>query len=314
MSTTKVTQNGGEQQRLVNANHFQRLLADSLRDAVSTSEEWSRFAASFMQLAIACPGVRPAQRMVELVNAVHPFCKATTIVDMGCGPGQITNEVVTRYGGTIPPSARVIAADNNENFLHQIRARKRGEIENGNVSWKRTEALQCDIHDCQPFSDGSVSHMLAGFVIFLVPDPTQALRSIHRTLAPNGLLAASSWQSSEWADMMEYPAKVRPDLVMPKMPEAWTTEAGAKDSLEAAGFRSVQVHRVQSFMPFESHDEVCRFILLRFPPSARVCAQMTAEELVKTRDLMIADLKLKYPTAPNRMSGIALVAICWKQV
>ncbi|KAI9699230.1 MAG: hypothetical protein M1820_007202 [Bogoriella megaspora] len=282
------------------------------KNEVLTSAEWNRFAPSFMQLAMVGPGIIPAQRMVDLAGALAPFSKATAIIDMGCGPGQITNEVLAKCNGQVPSTARVIAADNSESMLEQIRARRIREIEQGTPSWERVEVLQTDIHNCLPIEDGSVSHVLAGFVFFLLPDPKQALDSVKRILAPDGLLATSSWQSSEWSDFMYYPLKVRPDLVIPKRPEEWATETGTRAALEAAGYRDIQVYTVQSFMPFEDHDDICRFILLKFPPAARASAQMTQEELITTQQLMIADLKEMYPIVPNRMSGTAIIATCRK--
>ncbi|KAI1322085.1 S-adenosyl-L-methionine-dependent methyltransferase [Xylariaceae sp. FL0255] len=265
-----------------------------------------------MQVASSGPGVKPAQDIVEHVNTLLPFSKATTVVDMGCGPGQVTNAVLEKYATVLPPTAKVFGADVNEQMLGGYNGRKQKEITSGNKFWERAETVQTDIHDCAAFADDSVSHMLSNFVVFLVPEPVKALHAMKRALTPGGVLAISAWRESEWADLMYYPKKVRPDLIMPELPPTWTAPEGVQEQLEAAGYKDVTVVEGEGYFPVQDYGEVCRFILTKFPLAARVMQQMSDEEIMKTYELMVADLKAKYPTLPAKMVGKATIAYARK--
>lgn len=275
-------------------------------------EEWSKFAPSFLQVAAQGPGVAPARTMVEHINKLLPFSTATLVVDMGCGPGQITEAILRQHSTEIPAAASVIGADNNPQMLAACTARKTKELNEGKEQWARAETTTTDIHDCAAFSDGSVTHMLAGFVVFLVPEPVRAVEAMKRKLAPGGALAFSSWASSDWQDLMYYPKKVRPDLVMPTPPTDWTQPDGVRKQLQQIGCRDIQVEQTKGYWAFTDYDEVCRFILTKMPLAARVISQMSDEEVLQTHALMVSDLKAKYPTVPAEMVGTATVAYCLK--
>ncbi|PSR82478.1 S-adenosyl-L-methionine-dependent methyltransferase [Coniella lustricola] len=275
-------------------------------------EEWSKFAPWFMQVAAAGPGVAPADDIVEHTNTLVPFATTTTVVDMGCGPGQITNALLQKYGAHLPAQAKVIGADNNPAMLAQYRMRRDKEIDAGHADWKRVEAILTDVHDCAAFEDNSLSHILASFVVFLVPEPAKAINAMREKLSPGGVLAFSAWASSEWQDLMYYPTKVRKDLFMPSPPAEWTQPAGVQAQLDKIGFQSIEVTQTTGYLSFTDYDEICRFILFKMPLAARVVAQMSDGEVLQTHALMVADLRDKYPALPAQMIGTATVAYCRK--
>ncbi|ROW07571.1 hypothetical protein VPNG_06841 [Cytospora leucostoma] len=274
--------------------------------------EWSKFAPAFMQLAAQGPGVAPAHAMAKRVNEILPFSSATLVVDMGCGPGQITASILQAYYTELPTATRIIGADNNPQMLAQYAARKQKELDDGHEYWARVETATIDIHNCAAFTDDSVTHMLAGFVVFLVPEPVKAIEAIRLKLVPGGVLAFSSWESSDWQDLMYYPKKVRADLVMPTPPVDWTQPDGVRKHLQEIGFGDIEVVHVEGYLSFTDYDEICRFILMKMPLAARIVAQMSDEEVLKTHALMVSDLKAKYPTVPAKMVGKATVAYCRK--
>ncbi|ERT00696.1 hypothetical protein HMPREF1624_01928 [Sporothrix schenckii ATCC 58251] len=277
-----------------------------------TSAEWTVFSSEFMKLATAGPGVAPAAHMVRRAHELLPFSQATTVVDIGCGPGQITDAVLGAHSAALSPTAKVVGADLNAQMLEQYNKRKEREVDGGHAYWSRAQSVQTDITDCAAFSDGAVSHMLAGFVVFLVPAPAQALQAMKRALAPGGVLAMSAWTTSQWMELMYYPTKVRPDLGMPTLPSTWSSTDGVKAQLATAGFKDIEVVETEGYMPFDDHAEICRFILTKMPPSARMVAQMTDEEVVRTHELMVQDLREWYPSVPAKMVGKATIAFAKK--
>ena len=64
-----------------------------------------------MKLAMDGPGIPPAQDMARSGSTAYPFISALTVLDIGCGPGQITNEVLRAHGSTLPETARLVATD-----------------------------------------------------------------------------------------------------------------------------------------------------------------------------------------------------------
>lgn len=250
--------------------------------------------------------------MAKHAEKLLSFSKAITIVDMGCGPGQVTNAVLEAHHAQLPPSARVIGADNNVQMLAQYSRRKETEIKKGNSYWQHTETTEVDIHDCAAFEDNSVSHMLCGFILFLVPSPSRAIAAIKRVTAPGGVVAMSSLETSEWARLSLYPLKVRPDLSLAPPTNNCTSPEDMTKHLQEAGFKDIEVIPVESYMAFDDYDAVCRFLLAKLPMTARACAQMTNEEILKTHEMMVADLKTWHPTLPAKMTGKVNIAYCRK--
>ncbi|KAI0513084.1 S-adenosyl-L-methionine-dependent methyltransferase [Xylaria bambusicola] len=277
-----------------------------------TDTEWSKVAPAMMQMMASGPGVAPAQHMAEHADKLLPFSKATVIVDMGCGPGQVTNAVFKAHHTNIPTSAKVIGADNNAEMLAQYNNQRNMEIEKGNSWWESAEILEVDVHKCDTLEDDSVSHMLAGFVLFLVPNPAQAISAMKRVMAPGGVLAMSAMVGGDWVTLSMYPLKVRPDLVMEVPSNSCTSHKDVTNHLKNAGFTDIEVIDVENYMEFDDYEVVCRFILNKIPMTARAIAQMTHEEITKTQDMMVADLRSWYPTLPAKMKGQTNVAYARK--
>ncbi|KAF7523235.1 hypothetical protein G7054_g11855 [Neopestalotiopsis clavispora] len=265
-----------------------------------------------MQQITAGPGVAPAEHMAHYSHELLSFSEATTIVDMGCGPGQVTNAVLQAHQGRLPAAAKVVGADTNAQMLAQYNARKQAEVDKGNAYWQRPETVEVDIHDCAAFGDDSVSHMLCGFVLFLVPDPAKAIHAMKRVVAPGGVVAMSSLQSSEWVKLSMYPLRVRPDLKMDAPTNGCSSADDVTRRLTEAGFKDIEVIEIENYLAFDDYDMICRFLLTKLPMAARIIGQMTDEEVLKTQALMMDDLKTWHPTLPAKMVGKVNVAYCRK--
>ena len=264
-----------------------------------------------MKLASDGPGIAPAAEMAKLGNTAYPFASALTVLDIGCGPGQVTNEVLKAYGTSLPFSTRVVASDLAPGIIEQVKKRKKEEVAAGNILWDRVEPVICNAMDLSSFPDKSVSHVFGGFVFFMVPQPRVALKEAHRVLTEQhggGVLAVSSWQGSEWQELMGFPSKVRPEKVI-EMPSTWSTIEDVRGELEATGFRDIDVHTVQAYMPFDDYDEIARYILTKFPGMIMITDDMSHTELEEVRDLMVEHIKEKHPTTPSRLIGTAIIGV-----
>lgn len=263
-----------------------------------------------MKLAANGPGTPPAHSMATTANTAYPFTAASIILDIGTGPGQIPSEIIKAYGADLPSSSRLVASDLSPGILEQLELRRKTEIESGNAIWEKVEPLICNATDLTAFQDNTVSHAFASFVLFMVPQARTALQEVRRVLTDQhggGFFALSSWQGSEWMELMGFISKVRPEKTMPKMPPTWRTEDGVRAELEATGFRDINVYTVETYMPFDDYDEIARYILTQFPGMSRMTGDMTREDLEKVRDLMVEYIKSKHPVAPGRLTGTAII-------
>jgi SAM-dependent methyltransferase len=98
------------------------------------------------------------------------------VLDVGCGPGALTAELVARVG----PEA-VAAVDPSEQFVAAVRKRLPG------VAATRAAA------EALPFGDGGFDAALAQLVVHFMRDPSAGLREMRRVTRRGGAVAACVW-------------------------------------------------------------------------------------------------------------------------
>jgi SAM-dependent methyltransferase len=98
------------------------------------------------------------------------------VLDVGCGPGALTAELVKRLG-----AAAVSAVDPSEPFVAAVEERHPG------VDVRRAAAEQL------PFEDAEFDATLAQLVILLMDDPTAGVAEMVRVTRKRGVVAASVW-------------------------------------------------------------------------------------------------------------------------
>lgn len=108
-------------------------------------------------------GVRPDQR----------------VLDVGCGPGALTTELVARAG-----ASNVSAVDPSASFVAAVRQRLSG-----------VEVLQATAERL-PFGDRTFDASLAQLVVHFMTDPVTGLREMARVTRPGGAVAACVWDHS----------------------------------------------------------------------------------------------------------------------
>jgi SAM-dependent methyltransferase len=98
------------------------------------------------------------------------------VLDVGCGPGALTGELVRRAGADA-----VTAVDPSEPFVAAAKAR------HPTVDVRRASAEQL------PFDDGDFDVALAQLVVHFMADPVAGLREMRRVTRPGGVVAACVW-------------------------------------------------------------------------------------------------------------------------
>jgi len=98
------------------------------------------------------------------------------VVDVGCGPGALTAELVDRLG-----SSSVVGADPSEPFVAAVRER----LPDVDIRQAPAEAL--------PLDTGAFDAALAQLVVHFMTDPVAGLREMGRVCRPGGTVAATVW-------------------------------------------------------------------------------------------------------------------------
>lgn len=101
---------------------------------------------------------------------------ARRVLDVGCGPGALTKELVSRFGANA-----VTAVDPFPGFVEAARARHPGV----RVEVAPAEEL--------PFEDELFDAALAQLVVHFMADPVAGLREMARVTRPKGVVAACVW-------------------------------------------------------------------------------------------------------------------------
>ena len=102
------------------------------------------------------------------------------VLDVGCGPGALTSELVRRVGAEL-----VSAVDPSEPFVEAARNRHPG------ADVRRSAAEQL------PFDDGEFDASLAQLVVHFMADPVAGVEEMARVTHTGGVVAACVWDLTE---------------------------------------------------------------------------------------------------------------------
>lgn len=118
------------------------------------------------------------------VAGMMPIESNSVFLDIGCGTGAGTAEIVAQIGDT--HGLTIKGVDINDKALEVYREKA---AEN---NWP-TEAIKSDAQDLS-LSDSTFSHAIGTAFLFVLPnDGVAAVKEIYRVLKPGGIAAFNSW-------------------------------------------------------------------------------------------------------------------------
>ena len=209
-----------------------------------------RYGPALARALIETAGVRPGGRAL----------------DVGCGPGALTTELVSVLG-----AERVTAVDPSAGFAEACRARLPGV----DVRVGSAEAL--------PFEDGAFDHALAQLVVNFMTDPLAGVREMRRVTRPGGAVAAAVWDYAGemtllrrfWDAAVTLDPSARDRDEGRCMPFRTPSELG--ELWTSAGLASVQVSSVVVDAGYSSFEDLWRPLELGVGPSGAYAAALPAD-------------------------------------
>lgn len=192
-----------------------------------------------------------------------------TVVDVGCGPGALTGELVERLG----PEA-VAAVDPSEPFVEAVRERYPGV------------AVRCAPAEELPFASGSFDVALAQLVVHFMTDPVAGLREMARVTRPGGVVAACVWDhagrhgplSFFWEVARELEADVVDESGLPGTREGHLTEL-----FRAAGLEEIEATAISVDVEHTTFEDWWSPFTLGVGPAGAYVAGLTPERREELR-------------------------------
>jgi len=214
-------------------------------------------------------------------------------LDVGCGTGALTNELVRRLGPD-----RVHAIDPAPSLLQACRSRHAGaDIRIGNAE---------DLN----FADGQFDRVLSQLVLHFVTHADRVAEEFARVLRPGGIAAACVWDFADGMQMLrlfwDAALTVRPDAP----DEATTLRFGGPGEIallmEDAGFTEVTETTLTVHSSYADFDELWGSFLEGVGPAGAFCVSLTPDEQFAVRQELHA--RLGRPAAAFTLAGVARAA------
>ena len=206
-------------------------------------------------------------------------------LDVGCGPGALTAQLVARLGVDA-----VTAVDPSESFVAAVRARFPGL----RVTLGVAESL--------PLPDDTVDLAVAQLVVHFLSDPVAGLTEMARVTRPGGTVAANVWDHAGNGGPLDAFWRAAHDLDSAASPG--TREGHLAELLGAAGLDDVVSWSEAVGARYESVDEWWATFTLGVGPAGAYVASLGDAE----RDALRARCAELLPPAPFEIPAVAWCA------
>ena len=198
------------------------------------------------------------------------------VIDVGCGPGALTAELVRRVGAD-----SVAAVDPSEPFVAATRDRHPGV----DVRVAPAEEL--------PYEDDTFDAALAQLVVHFMRDPVAGIREMARVTRPGGVVAASVWDlaggRAPLSPFWKAASELRADVV-DESGFSGAREGHLRELFEAAGLEDVEESTLTSASAVATFEEWWEPYTLGVGPAGAYAQKLDEAELVSLRERCRAQL------------------------
>jgi len=215
---------------------------------------------------------------------------AATALDVGCGPGALTEVLAVRLG-----AASVTAVDPSRPFVEAARERMPAV----HVVEAPAEAL--------PFDDGSFGAVFAQLVVHFMTDPARGITEMRRVTRPGGVVALNVWDFENH----RAPQSLFFRALLEVMPDAddEVARAGARrgqlaELLRGAGCADVEQSELAVSIRFASFEDWWEPYTLGVGPAGAQLARLDNE----TRDAVRRRCEELLPSGAFSIDAVAWAA------
>ncbi len=234
-------------------------MSDPAAQFAAQAEQYDRFMGRYAPslapaLADAC-GVRPDMR----------------VVDVGCGPGGLTRELVARVG-----AEKVAAIDPAPQFVAACRDRNPGADVREGVA----EEL--------PWADGQFDAALSCLVLGFMRDPELGVLEMARVACPGGTVAACMWDKEKGGMTMLQTFWTAVQRVDPgvegERPMAGTAEGDIAERFERAGLQDVTASALEARADYAGFDDLWEPFTFGIGPAGQYLASLPDDRSAQVRE------------------------------
>ncbi|MFE3291981.1 class I SAM-dependent methyltransferase [Rhodococcus sp. NPDC059234] len=213
---------------------------------------------------------------VALADAAD-IASGSRVCDVGCGPGGLTRELVTRVG-----AANVAAVDPAPQFVEACRERNPG----ADVRQGVAERL--------PWADREFDAALSSLVVGFMSDPVRGVREMARVTRPGGTVAACMWDIATggmtmlrvfWTAVREVVPDAAGESAM-----AGTADGEIAELLRGAGLTDVVGGALTSHSDYTGFDDFWEPFTFAVGPAGHYLQSMPGEGQARVRDACRAAL------------------------
>jgi ubiquinone/menaquinone biosynthesis C-methylase UbiE len=193
------------------------------------------------------------------------------VLDVGCGPGALTTELVKRVG-----AEAVSAVDPSESFVAALRERLPA------VEVERASA------ETLPFPDWAFDATLAQLVVHFMTDPVGGLSEMKRVTRPGGAVAACVWDHADgrgplgpfWEAARQLDRHVVDESDLPGVREGHLAEL-----FRTAGLQEVEETILTATIEHASIEDWWEPFTLGVGPAGAFVARLDSDHQVRLREI-----------------------------
>ncbi|HET9522419.1 MAG TPA: class I SAM-dependent methyltransferase [Candidatus Limnocylindrales bacterium] len=212
------------------------------------------------------------------------------VLDVGCGPGALTAELVARIG-----AEAVAAVDPSESFVAAARARNPG-----------VEVLRAPAEKL-PFAEGAFDASLAQLVVHFMADPVAGLSEMARVTRRDGVVAACVWDHGGGQGPLrvfwQAARELDPD-VDDESDLAGVREGHLVELFEASGLRQVDGTVLPVSIAHSGFDEWWEPFTRGVGPAGAYLSRLGPEQ----RDALRESCRAQLPPGPFSLTALAWAA------
>ncbi len=197
--------------------------------------------------------------------------KGMRVIDVGCGPGGLTQELAARVG-----SSNVAAVDPAPQFVEACRSRNAGAD------------VRVGVAEELPWSDGEFDAALSCLVIRFMRDADMGVAEMARVTKPGGRVSICMWDIAGGGMTMlrlfwEAIRSVSP-AAEGEHKGAGTREGDIEERLERAGLGEIEGGSIMVSSDYENFDELWTPVTFGIGPAGEALAALDADEKVAAKE------------------------------